>query len=333
MRWLIKCKECRTTLRPDSIMKALVTGGAGFIGSHIAQSLCEQGAEVIVLDNLLLGSTRNLSWKTPGDRLDFVEGDIGDEVLVRKLVEGCDWVFHQGALPSVPRSVQDPWASHVPNIDGTLKVLIAARDAGVKRFLFASSSSIYGDVDTPFKHESLPPNPLSPYALQKYAGEKYGLLFHKLYGFPFVALRYFNVFGPRQAFDSPYSGVIAKFCTALIRGERPVVHGDGLQSRDFTFVANSVAANLAAAEADEEGVVGRTFNIACGQSVTLLQLLADLNELTGQSIEPVFADGRVGDVRSSLADITAAREAFGYEPRVTWKEGIKRTLAFYREEG
>ena len=312
-------------------MKALVTGGAGFIGSHIAQTLCAQGAEVVVLDNLLLGSMQNLSWKAPGDRLDFVEGDIGDEVLLRKLMVGCDWVFHQGALPSVPRSVQDPWASHVPNIDGTLKMLIAARDAGVKRFLFASSSSIYGDVDAPYKHESLPPNPLSPYALQKYTAEKYGLLFHKLYRFPFVALRYFNVFGPRQAFDSPYSGVIAKFCTALLKGERPVVHGDGLQSRDFTFVANSVAANLAAAAAPEEKVAGRTFNVACGKSVTLLQLLADLNELTGQSIEPEFAEGRAGDVRSSLADISAAREAFDYNPRVTWEEGLAQTLAFYRD--
>lgn len=313
-------------------MKALVTGGAGFIGSHIAQTLCSQGAEVVVLDNLLLGKERNLDWKSPGDRLDFVEGDIGDEVLVRKIVAGCDWVFHQGALPSVPRSVQDPWASHLPNIDGTLKMLLAARDAGVKRFLFASSSSIYGDVDAPHKHELLPPNPLSPYALQKYTGEKYGLLFHKLYGFPFVALRYFNVFGPRQAFDSPYSGVIAKFCTAMLKGERPVVHGDGLQSRDFTFVANSVAANLAAAAAPEERVAGRVFNIACGQSVTLLQLLADLNELTGQSLEPVFEAGRAGDVRSSLADIGAAREAFGYEPSVSWKEGLTRTLEFYRGE-
>lgn len=314
-------------------MKALVTGGAGFIGSHIAQTLCAQGAEVIVLDNLLLGTTRNLDWKSPGDRLDFVEGDISDESLVRQLVAGCDWVFHQGALPSVPRSVQDPWASHVPNIDGTLKMLIAARDAGVKRFLFASSSSIYGDVEAPYKHESLPPNPLSPYALQKYTGEKYGLLFHKLYGFPFVALRYFNVFGPRQAFDSPYSGVIAKFCTALIKGERPVVHGDGLQSRDFTFVANSVAANIAAASAPAEVVAGRTFNIACGQSVTLLQLLADLNTLTGQSIEPKFEAGRVGDVRSSLADISAAQVAFGYQPQVTWEEGLARTLAFYQKGG
>lgn len=314
-------------------MKALVTGGAGFIGSHIAQTLCAQGAEVIVLDNLLLGTLRNLDWRSPGDRLDFVEGDISDEPLVRQLVASCDWVFHQGALPSVPRSVQDPWASHVPNIDGTLKMLIAARDAGVKRFLFASSSSIYGDVDAPYKHESLPPNPLSPYALQKYTGEKYGLLFHKLYGFPFVALRYFNVFGPRQAFDSPYSGVIAKFCTALLKGERPIVHGDGLQSRDFTFVANSVAANIAAASAPADAVAGRTFNIACGQSVTLLQLLADLNALTGQSIEPKFEAGRVGDVRSSLADINAAQAAFGYQPQVTWEEGLAQTLAFYQMDG
>ncbi|MGV3661598.1 MAG: SDR family NAD(P)-dependent oxidoreductase [Prosthecobacter sp.] len=313
-------------------MKALVTGGAGFIGSHIAQTLCAQGAEVIALDNLCLGNPVNLDWKTPGDRLEFVQGDVNDEELVKKLVAGCDWVFHQGALPSVPRSVQDPWGSHVPNIDGTLKMLLAARDAGVKRFLFASSSSIYGDVDAPVKHESLPPNPLSPYALQKYAGEKYGLLFHQLYGFPFVALRYFNIFGPRQAFDSPYSGVIAKFCTHLLNGERPLIHGDGLQSRDFTYVGNAVAANLAAASAPAEKVAGRTFNVACGESITLLQLIADLNELLGTSIKPEFGPGRAGDVRSSLADISAAVEAFGYAPAVDWKVGLAKTLDFYRSE-
>ena len=311
-------------------MKALITGGAGFIGSHLAQSLCAQGAEVVVLDNLLLGKIENLAWKTPGDRLEFVEGDIADDSLVRRLLADCDWVFHQGALPSVPRSVQDPLTSHLHNVDGTLKLLLAARDCGVKRVLFASSSSIYGDVDVPAKHEGLPPNPMSPYALQKFAAEKYGQLFHKLYGLPFVALRYFNIFGPRQAFDSPYSGVTAKFCTALLKGQRPVVHGDGLQSRDFTYVANAVSANLRAAEAPVERVAGRVFNVACGQSVTLLQILVDLNELTGQSLEPEFQPGRAGDVRSSLADISAAREAFGYEPLVTWKEGLARTLEFYR---
>lgn len=311
-------------------MKALITGGAGFIGSHIAQRLCSQGAEVIVLDNLLTGRLSNLDWKSAGDQLEFVEGDIADEVLVPKIIAGCDWVFHQGALPSVPRSVDDPWTSHRHNVDGTLKLLLAARDAKVKRMLFASSSSIYGDVDAPSKYEGLPPNPMSPYALQKYAAEKYGILFHKLYGFPFVALRYFNIFGPRQAFDSPYSGVTAKFCTALLRGERPVVHGDGLQSRDFTFVANAVDANLKAAAAPFEQVAGRTFNVACGQSITLLQILADLNELTGQSIEPVFQPGRAGDVRSSLADISAAQEAFGYEPLVSWKDGLAQTLEYYR---
>jgi nucleoside-diphosphate-sugar epimerase len=312
-------------------MKALVTGGAGFIGSHIAQTLCARGADVIVLDNLSLGSPENLAWKTPGDRLDLVEGDAGDAGLVAKLVAGCDWVFHQGALPSVPRSVQDPWTSNDQNINATLNMLIAARDAGVRRFLFASSSSIYGDSTAPAKHEGLPPNPLSPYALQKYTGETYGVMFQRLYGLPFVALRYFNVFGPRQAFDSPYSGVIAKFCTALIKSERPVVHGDGLQSRDFTFVANAVAANLGAAEAEESRVAGGVFNIACGTSVTLLQMLADLNELTGQKIEPEFGPGRAGDVRSSLADISAARAAFGYEPAVSWMEGLAATLEFYRQ--
>lgn len=311
-------------------MKALITGGAGFIGSHIAETLCRRGAEVVILDNLSLGNLDNLAWKQPGDRLEFVQGDIADEALLAKIMPGCDWVFHEGALPSVPRSVAQPLESNAENLDGTLKVLIAARDAGVKRFMFASSSSIYGDSDAPSKHESLPPNPLSPYALQKYASEKYCQLFHHLYGLETVGLRYFNVFGPRQAFDSPYSGVIAKYCTAMLKGERPLVFGDGLQARDFTYVDNAVSANLLAAEAPAEKVAGRFFNTAAGESISLLQLIAELNRLTGQNLEPEFQPPRVGDVRNSLADISAARAALGYEVLVGWQEGVARTLEFYR---
>ena len=314
-------------------MKALITGGAGFIGSHIAQALCQRGAKVIVLDNLSLGQKHNLDWAAAAKAdLEFVEGDVTDEPLVKKLISACDWVFHEGALPSVPRSVQQPLESNFFNVDGTLRMLVAARDAGVKRFLFASSSSIYGDVDAPKKYEGLPPNPLSPYALQKYAGEKYCQLFHRLYGLPTVALRYFNVYGPRQAFDSPYSGVIAKFCTAMLKSETPVIYGDGLQSRDFTYIENVVQANLMAAEAPAEKVAGGVFNAATGHSITLLDLVRDLNDLTGQSIQPRFEPGRAGDVRSSLADNSAAEKAFGYKATVTWKEGLAKTLDFYRKQ-
>jgi UDP-glucose 4-epimerase len=312
-------------------MKALITGGAGFIGSHIAEALCRKGASVVVLDNLSLGNLNNLAWKQPGDNLEFVEGDIRDEALLAKLMPGIDWVFHEGALPSVPRSVAQPIESHDHTLNGSLKVLVAARDAGVKRLVFASSSSIYGDSDAPAKHESLPPNPLSPYALQKYGSEKYCQLFHRLYGLETVALRYFNVFGPRQAFDSPYSGVIAKYCTAMLKGERPLVFGDGTQARDFTYVQNAVSANLLAAEAPAEKAAGRVFNTAAGDSISLLDLIVELNALTHQSLEPVFQAPRVGDVKNSRADISAARAALGYEVLVNWKEGVARTLDFYRE--
>src|SRR5580692_8746039 len=261
-------------------MKALVTGGAGFIGSHLAEALCRRGVEVVALDNLSLGCVKNLDWKKSGDALEFVAGDVADEKLVRKLIVGCDWVFHEAAMPSVPRSVAEPVKSNLHNLDAALQMLVLARDAGVKRFLFASSSAIYGDTEVAAKHEPLPPNPLSPYALQKYAAEEYGQLFHKLYGLPTVSLRYFNVFGPRQAFNSPYSGVIAKFCTGMLAGNAPVIYGDGRQSRDFTFIENVVRANLLAAEA--AGAVGKVYNVAGGKSISLLQLVEELNRMTGQ---------------------------------------------------
>jgi UDP-glucose 4-epimerase len=311
-------------------MKALVTGGAGFIGSHLAEALCRRGARVVVLDDLSLGNVRNLDWKRGGDELEFVQGDVADEKLARRLMAGCDWVFHEAAMPSVPRSVAEPVKSNAQNLDAALQLLVLAREAGVKRFLFASSSAIYGDTDVPAKHEQLPPNPLSPYALQKYAAEKYGQLFKQLYGLPTVSLRYFNVFGPRQAFDSPYSGVIAKFCTGMLAARAPVIYGDGGQSRDFTYIENVVQANLLAAEAPAEKVAGRVFNIAGGQSISLLQLVAELNQLTGQTLKPVFEPPRAGDVRNSLANITAAQQALGYQMKVSWQDGLQRTLEFYK---
>ena len=315
------------------MLKSLVTGGAGFIGSHIAEALCRRGAKVVVLDNLSLGSLKNLSWRQNGDDLDFVEGEITNDKLIRQLVSGCDWVFHEAALPSVPISVAKPFESNQDTLVGSLQMLIAARDAKVRRFLFASSSAIYGDHEAPLKDESLPPRPLSPYALQKYAAEKYCQLFHQLYGLETVSLRYFNVFGPRQSFDSPYSGVIAKFCTQLLEGRRPVIFGDGLQSRDFVYIENVVAANLLGAERPAENIAGRVFNIGGGQSSHLLQLLGELNRLTKRNLEPQFEPSRPGDVRSSQADISAARRDLGYNPAITWQAGLAKTLEFYRGGG
>ena len=311
-------------------MKALVTGGAGFIGSHLAEALCHRGAKVIVLDNLSGGTLQNLSWRRTDDDLEFVEGEVGDETLVQRLLPGCDAVLHHSAVPSVPISVARPLETNAQNLDATLRLLVAARDARVKRFLFASSSAIYGDGDVSPRHEGQPPNPLSPYALQKFAAEKYTQLFHELYGLATVSLRYFNVFGPRQSFDSPYSGVIARFCAAMLRGQPPTIFGDGKQSRDFTYIENVVTANLLALESPVEKVAGKIFNVACGESITLLDLVAELNRLTGQQLKPEFEPARPGDVRSSRADIAAARRELGYQIKVSWQEGLRRTLDFYR---
>lgn len=311
-------------------MQALITGGAGFIGSHIAQALCRKGAKVRILDNLSTGTEENLAWRTGGDDLELIQGSADDEALLSKIVPGCDWVFHEAAVASVPQSVAQPLETNQHNLDSTLKLLIAARDAGVKRFLFASSSAIYGESEAEYKHESLPPQPITPYGLQKYASERYGQLFHQLYGLPTVALRYFNVFGPRQSFNSPYSGVIARFCTAVLRGETPVIFGDGTQSRDFVFIDNIVQANLLAAEAPAERVAGRVFNGGTGGSISLRQLVADLNDLTGQDIQPRFEPARAGDIRHSQADVSALKEATGYSPAVSWKDGLAQTLDFYR---
>jgi len=311
-------------------MKALVTGGAGFIGSHIAQAVCRRGGKVIVLDNLSLGSLKNLEWKLPGDSVEFVQGDIRDTALVKKLLPGCEVVFNEAALPSVPLSVEQPAETNAQNLDAALQLLIAARDAKVRRLVFASSSAIYGDSEISPKREDLAPCPLSPYALQKYGAERYGQMFYQLYGFEAVSLRYFNVFGPRQSFNSPYSGVIAKFCTMLLQGQAPLIFGDGLQSRDFIYIDNVVHANLLAAEAPADKAAGKVFNVAGGQSINLLQLLQELNQLTGQSLTPQFQPARTGDVRSSLADISRIQADLNYQVKVSWQQGLRHTLDFYR---
>ncbi|MDZ4405812.1 SDR family oxidoreductase [Prosthecobacter sp.] len=312
-------------------MKVLVTGGAGFIGSHIAQTLSRMGATVVVLDDFSTGDRQNLDWSNGNSALEVIQGDAGNESLLAQIVPGCDWVFHQAAVASVPQSVAHPLETNRQNMDATLKLLIAARDAGVKRFLFASSSAIYGDSSAASKHESHAPAPVTPYGLQKYASERYCQLFHQLYGLPTVALRYFNVFGPRQSFDSPYSGVIARFCTLMLRGETPVIFGDGGQSRDFIFIDNIVQANLLAAEAPAERVAGQVFNAGTGESITLNQLVADINDLTRQNLVARHEPARPGDIRHSQADISALRTALGCEPKVTWKDGLAQTLEFYRQ--
>jgi UDP-glucose 4-epimerase len=304
----------------------LVTGGAGFIGSHIVESLVERGHKVRVLDNLSTGYLRNL--EKVQNQIDFVEGDILDADLVAKVIRGVDWVFHQAALASVPRSVERPLETHAACATGTLVLLDAARKAQVRRFIYAGSSSAYGDQPFSAKRESDLPDPISPYGAAKLAGEAYCRAFFATYGLPTVVIRYFNVFGPRQDPDSPYSAVIPLFITAILKGKRPIIYGDGGQSRDFTYVANVVHANLLAAEKD--GVGGRVFNAAGGRSITLLQLLAALNEVLGTNVEPEFAPPRPGDIRESMADITAARKWLGYEPQIDFLEGLRRSVDYYR---
>ena len=313
-------------------MKALITGGAGFIGSHLAEALLRQGGTVRVLDDLSLGHEANLAWARPSDPLEFVRGDVRDPGILRRCLAGVDHVFHLAALPSVPRSIEAPLRSHDVNLTATVTLLELCREHPVRRFVFAGSSSVYGDREVASKHEALPPQPLSPYALQKYTAEHYGVLFAQHHRVPFVSTRFFNVFGPRQAFDSTYSGVIAKFCTLMLQGTAPVIFGDGTQSRDFTYIDNVVDGVLRAANAPAERVVGRAFNLACGDRIDLLRLVADLNGLTGQQLVPQFATVRPGDVQHSCADISAARAAFGYVPLVGWADGLARTLKWYREQ-
>jgi UDP-N-acetylglucosamine/UDP-N-acetyl-alpha-D-glucosaminouronate 4-epimerase len=304
----------------------LVTGGAGFIGSHLAEALVGRGEKVRVVDNLSTGKRANLSHLPD---VEFLEGDLADLEAARLAVAGVDYVLHQAAIPSVPRSVKDPITSNRSNIDATLNVLVASRDAGVQRLVYAGSSSAYGDTPTLPKHEGMPPRPLSPYALQKLVGEQYAEMFTKLYGFETVTIRYFNVFGPRQDPSSPYSGVISLFISALVEGRRPTIFGDGEQSRDFTYVANVVDGVLRACRAP--GVAGRSINVATGGRVTLNQLFAALKELVGADLDPLYAEPRPGDVRHSQADISLARRTLNYEPSVSFEDGLRVTLEWYRE--
>lgn len=309
-------------------MKALVTGGAGFIGSHLVEALGRRGVRTVVLDDLSSGTRANLAGA--GAEIEFLEGSVTDPAAVRHAVAGCTWVFHLAALVSVPQSVAHPMESHRRNVLGTLEVLEAARAAGVRRLVLASSSAVYGDSLEPAQREDQPPRPLSPYALQKFTAEQYGRLFHRLYGLETVALRFFNVFGPRQAADSPYSGVIARFCRCFLAGEPPRIFGDGRQSRDFVYVTDVVAANLAAAMAPAARVSGRTFNIGTGRSRTLLELVEALQKLTGRALDPRFEAARPGDIRHSCPDLAAAHTALDWRAEVSWEEGLARTLEFYR---
>lgn len=307
----------------------LVTGGAGFIGSHIVERLVREGHKVRVIDNLSTGNKENIEPFL--EEIEFIEGDIRDLELVREAMEGVDYVLHQAAVPSVPRSVKDPLTTNSANVEGTLNILIAARDAGVKRVVYASSSSAYGDAPTLPKHEEMTLEPRSPYAVSKLAGELYCQAFYHVYGLETVALRYFNVFGPQQDPESQYAAVVPKFIMALLSGEPPTIFGDGEQSRDFTYVENIVEANLLAAEAPD--VAGEVFNIACGERITVNELTRLLAEIAGANpeLKPEYAPRRPGDVRHSLADISKAGRLLGYEGKVSASEGLRQTVEWYRK--
>jgi UDP-N-acetylglucosamine/UDP-N-acetyl-alpha-D-glucosaminouronate 4-epimerase len=303
----------------------LVTGGAGFIGSHLTEELVRRGHRVRVADSLVTGKRSNLEHI---HGVEFLEGDLADLDFARKSADGCDFVLHQAAIPSVPRSVQDPITSNTANVDATLNVLVAARDAGVKRLVFAASSSAYGDTPTLPKHERMPTNPLSPYALQKVVGEQYLQMFTRLYGLETVSIRYFNVFGPRQDPSSPYSGVISVFATALLDSRSPRIYGDGEQTRDFTYVANVVDGVLRACEAPQAS--GEIINVATGGRISLNQLFYVMRDVVGGQVEPTYDEPRKGDVRDSQADISKAKALLAYQPSVSFEEGISRTIEWYR---
>ena len=318
----------------------LVTGGAGFIGSHLVEELLKRGHHVRVADSFITGKPENIEAALNGARQavktlaggapELISGDLADQSIARQAVEGIDFVLHQAAIPSVPRSVKDPLTSNRANIDATLNVLVAARDAGVKRVVYAGSSSAYGDTPILPKHEDMVPNPLSPYALQKLVGEQYMRMFTRLYGLQTVTIRYFNVFGPRQDPSSAYSGVISRFLLALTEGEQPVIYGDGEQTRDFTYIANVVDGVLRAVDAPLAS--GEVMNVATNGRISLNELLATLQKLTGNSAKARYEQGRAGDVRDSQADITKAERILGYRPIVSLEEGLRRTLEWFQKK-
>jgi nucleoside-diphosphate-sugar epimerase len=303
----------------------LVTGGAGFIGSHLTEELVRRGERVRVVDSLITGKRQNLA-HIP--HVEFIQGDLADPSMAQRAVAGVDYVLHQAAIPSVPRSVQDPMTSHRANVDAALNVLIAARDAGVKRVVYAGSSSAYGNAPTLPKVETMPAAPLSPYALQKFMAEEYCRLFTQLYGLETVTTRYFNVFGPRQDPSSPYSGVISLFISALLEGRQPTIYGDGGHTRDFTYVGNVVDGVLRAATAPAAS--GEVINVATGGRISLNDLFTTLRALIGARVEPIYADERAGDVRDSQADIGKAERILGYRPIVDFQDGLKKTVEWYR---
>jgi nucleoside-diphosphate-sugar epimerase len=303
----------------------LVTGGAGFIGSHLSEELVRRGERVRVVDSLVTGKRQNLAHLP---QVEFLEGDLADPAVARRAVQDVDYVLHQAAIPSVPRSVQDPVTSNRANIDASLNILVAARDAGVKRLVYAGSSSAYGNTPTLPKVETMATAPLSPYALQKLVAEQYCQMFTRLYGLETVTTRYFNVFGPRQDPSSPYSGVISLFISAMVEGRQPTIYGDGGHTRDFTYIANVVDGVLRACHA--EGASGEVINVATGGRVSLNELFSEVRELTGATVEPVHAAERTGDVRDSQADISKAQRLLGYSPTVPFAEGLARTVAWFK---
>ena len=307
--------------------KFLVTGGAGFIGSNICRKLLSQGCFVRVIDNLLTGKKSNLSAII--DRIEFIEADMGDQDVARTAMKDVDVVLHQGALPSVPRSVDDPAATHKHCLDATFTLLLAARDAGIKRFVYASSSSVYGDTPALPKLESMKPGPLSPYAVGKLTGEYYCSVFSRVFGLETISLRYFNVFGPHQDPTSQYAAAIPAFVTAVLKNQQPNVFGDGQQSRDFTYIDNIIEANLLAAQA--EHTAGEVLNIACGKAVTVNETIDIINDLLGKNIKPIYTDTRPGDIKHSLADITLAEKLLGFKPTVPFKQGLQKAIDWYRK--
>ena len=307
--------------------KFLVTGGAGFIGSNICKRLVSQGCFVRVVDNLLTGKKSNLADVI--DKIEFIQADMGDSEVAQSAVKDIDVVLHEGALPSVPVSVENPAATHQHCINATFTLLLAARDAGIKRFVYAASSAAYGDSPTSPKVETMPTSPLSPYAVAKLTGEYYCSVFYNIYGLQTISLRYFNVFGPYQDPASQYAAAIPAFVTAILKDEPPTIYGDGEQSRDFTYIDNVVDANLKAARANQ--TKGGVVNIACGQAVTVNEIIDMINELLGKNVKPIYTDPRPGDVKHSLADITAAQSLINFEPSVLFQEGLQKAIDWYRK--
>ena len=308
----------------------LITGVAGFIGSSLARAVLAQGDQVRGFDNLSTGRRENIA--EIADKIDFQEADLLDFNAIQQACRGVEYVLHQAAIPSVPRSVKDPLESNRANVDATVNLLVAARDAKVKRVVYAASSSAYGDTPTLPKREDMPPNPMSPYAVAKLAGEYYMNAFWRCYGLGTVSLRYFNIFGPRQDPTSPYSGVLAKFITQMLLGEQPTIFGDGEQSRDFTYVENAVTANLLACKAPAERLAGKVFNIATGSRIDLNETFRLLKKLIGYTGEVKYGPERAGDVKHSLADLSLAKKQLGYQPAVNFEEGLRRTINWYRSQ-